>query len=110
MISSDTDTMRHITTVILDLDDTLWDLPLVISHAEQVIYAWFSEEYPRINERFSIADLRGLRENIALEHPTQDHDLIFSRANLSSFWLRCVAMMRACIQKHLRFFNGHGMK
>ena len=79
MISSDTDTMRHITTVILDLDDTLWDLPLVISHAEQVIYAWFSEEYPRINERFSIADLRRLRENIALEHPTQDHDLIFLR-------------------------------
>ena len=79
MISSDTDTMRHITTVILDLDDTLWDLPLVISHAEQVIYAWFSEEYQRINERFSIADLRRLRENIALEHPTQDHDLIFLR-------------------------------
>ncbi|MFT4591989.1 MAG: putative HAD superfamily phosphohydrolase YqeG, partial [Gammaproteobacteria bacterium] len=61
MVTSDTETMRHITTVILDLDDTLWDLPLVISHAEQSIYAWFSEHYPRINERFSIADLRRLR-------------------------------------------------
>ena len=79
MITSDTEMMRHITTVILDLDDTLWDLPLVIGHAEEAIYAWFSEKYPRIKERFSIIDLRRLRENIALEYPAQGHDLIFLR-------------------------------
>ncbi len=71
--------MQHITTVILDLDDTLWDLPAVITHAENTIYAWFAANYPKVTQQFSTAQLRQLRVDVALEFPEMGHDLMFLR-------------------------------
>ncbi len=71
--------MQHVTTIILDLDDTLWDLHQVIRHAEETIYGWFSANYPRIAERYAIEDLRALRAAVGDEYPDMAHDLTFLR-------------------------------
>jgi len=71
--------MRHITTIIFDLDDTLWDLPQVIAHAENTIYQWFALHYPTITQRFDREDLRRLRNDIGREFPDMGHDLMFLR-------------------------------
>jgi putative hydrolase of the HAD superfamily len=71
--------MRHITTIIFDLDDTLWDLPQVIGHAENTIYEWFERHYPAITRRFDREDLRRLRNDIGAEFPEMRHDLMFLR-------------------------------
>lgn len=71
--------MQHITTVILDLDDTLWDLPAVINHAENTIYEWFSLNYPKVTQQYSVAQLRQLRVDVSAEFPEMHHDLMFLR-------------------------------
>ena len=71
--------MRHITTIIFDLDDTLWDLPQVIAHAENTMYAWFAQHYPAITQRFDREALRRLRNEIGKEFPAMGHDLMFLR-------------------------------
>jgi len=71
--------VQHITTIILDLDDTLWDLPAVILHAERTIYRWFGENYPDISRQFTIEDIRQLRNDVAEDHPDMGHDLMYLR-------------------------------
>jgi len=68
--------MREIKAICFDLDDTLWDLMSVISHAENTIYHWFEQNYPRVAQRYSPADLRRLRTEVANAHPEYHHDLM----------------------------------
>ena len=67
--------MRHTRAICLDLDDTLWDLGPVIWRAEKAVHDWFRERYPRIPQRWSIEDIRALRQRIEREHPGREHDL-----------------------------------
>lgn len=71
--------MQNIRAITLDLDDTLWEIGPVIQRAEQALYAWYLEHYPRIVETFEIADIFELRNDVVAEHRDKLHDLTFIR-------------------------------
>ena len=50
-------------------DDTLWDNRTVLMAAEQAVYDWLAENYPRIAARYSMEDLRQLRIELVRENP-----------------------------------------
>lgn len=82
--------MKHIRAITFDLDDTLWDIGLVIQQAEQAIYEWLSVHCPRVTERFSIADMQQVRAEVVDEHPEYSHDLSHLR------WLSFYKILSAC--------------
>lgn len=61
--------MQTIRTLTFDLDDTLWDNRPVMIQAEQALYQWLAEHYPRVAYRYSLADLRQVRMQLAAEQP-----------------------------------------
>jgi FMN hydrolase / 5-amino-6-(5-phospho-D-ribitylamino)uracil phosphatase len=71
--------MREITSVIFDLDDTLWDVGPVILRAEHAMTGFLAEHYPRVLERHTLDSMRDLRARIALEHPEMRHDFTWLR-------------------------------
>ena len=71
--------MNGIRTITLDLDDTLWDLHPVIRRAEERLYEWLGEHYPRITERYDQAEMREIRARVVEEHADRAHDLTFLR-------------------------------
>ncbi len=71
--------MNDIRTITIDLDDTLWEIHPVIKRAEERLYGWISEHYPRITEMFSADDIRGVRAEVVAEHQKRAYDLTFLR-------------------------------
>lgn len=71
--------MNNIRTITLDLDDTLWAIHPVIKRAEARLYAWMSDNYPRITELFDPDDLLEIRAQVMAEHKDRLHDLTFLR-------------------------------
>ena len=71
--------MNDIRTITLDLDDTLWEIHPVIRRAEQALYAWLAEHYPRITLAYRPEDLRELRARVIAEFADRAHDLTFLR-------------------------------
>jgi len=71
--------LNGIRTITLDLDDTLWEIHPVIKRAEQRLYAWLGENYPRITEMYAVEDMRVLRKQVLEEHADKVHDLTFLR-------------------------------
>ncbi len=71
--------MNDIRTITLDLDDTLWEIHPVIKRAEQQLYGWLQENYPRITELYEPTDLRVVRTQVIAEFVDRSHDLTFLR-------------------------------
>jgi putative hydrolase of the HAD superfamily len=71
--------VNNIRTITLDLDDTLWAIHPVIRRAEERLYAWMGENYPRITEQFAPEDLMEVRSAVFAEHRDRMHDLYFLR-------------------------------
>ena len=71
--------MNNIRTITIDLDDTLWEIHPVIKRAEQRLYEWLGENYPRITEMYTPSDLREIRSEIVVEFADRAHDLTFLR-------------------------------
>jgi len=67
--------MQSIRAITFDLDDTLWDIGLVIERAERETYQWLSTYCPRATAKFSIAEMQQVRTNIVDEYPQHSHDL-----------------------------------
>lgn len=74
--------MNNIRTITLDLDDTLWAIHPVIKRAEARLYAWMSNNYPRITELFDPDDLLEVRAQVMAEHKDRLHDLTFLRRTI----------------------------
>ena len=72
-------TLHRIRAITLDLDDTLWAINPVIYRAEEQLWAWLSDNYPKISERFSISDMLTLRQEVVEEYWEQSHDFRFLR-------------------------------
>lgn len=73
-----------IRAITFDLDDTLWAIDPVIERAEQCMHAWLVEHYPRLPQRYSLADLRALRDDMLDQRPDLAHDLsALRRASLA---------------------------
>ena len=71
--------MKTIRTITLDLDDTLWEIYPVIMRAEQCLYDWLGENYPRITAMYALSDLHKIREQVMVELADQAHDLTLLR-------------------------------
>ena len=71
--------MNDIRTITLDLDDTLWAIHPVIKRAEERLYAWMAERYPRITELYGAEELRQVRTEVIAEYRDRVHDLTFLR-------------------------------
>ena len=67
--------MQSIRAITFDLDDTLWDIGLVIERAEKEIYQWLSTHCPRATAKFSIAEMQQVRANMVDVYPQYSHDL-----------------------------------
>ncbi|MGI9237266.1 MAG: HAD family hydrolase [Woeseiaceae bacterium] len=74
--------MNGIRTITLDLDDTLWAIQPVIRRAEERLYAWIGEHYPRITELYSRDDILSLRSEVVAEFRDRSHDLTFLRRTI----------------------------
>ena len=71
--------MDRIRAITLDLDDTLWAINPVIHEAESRLWAWLSERYPRIPQRFSARDMLTMRQEVIEEYWDRSHDFRFLR-------------------------------
>lgn len=74
--------MNGIRTITLDLDDTLWAIHPVIKRAEERLYAWMQDNYPRIPEQFAPEDIGTVRAEVIAEFRDKAYDLTFLRRTI----------------------------
>ena len=65
--------------ITLDLDDTLWEIAPVIQRAERMLHEWLRMHAPRCAARYSIEQMRGLRDAVAAANPQLAHDFTAQR-------------------------------
>jgi len=65
--------------ICFDLDNTLWDVWPVILRAEQRMYDFLAERYPRVVANMTMEMMRAAREQTAAAHPQMRHDFTFLR-------------------------------
>jgi HAD superfamily hydrolase (TIGR01549 family) len=71
--------LRKITIIAFDLDDTLWPCPPVIQHAEETLYAWLSQHYPRITADHNPEQMVDLRKQFTAQDQKYSIDLSLMR-------------------------------
>jgi putative hydrolase of the HAD superfamily len=71
--------MHFIRAICFDLDNTLWDVWPVIRRAEQAMYDFLAQRYPKIVANLTIEAMRAARERVVLQHPHMSHDFSFLR-------------------------------
>jgi len=77
-----------IRAICFDLDNTLWEIEPVLNRAERILADWLERRYPRIRERFTVAEVLEVRAALLAEQPHQAHDLSFLRRETLA---RCAA-------------------
>ena len=65
--------------ICFDLDNTLWDVWPVIVRAEQAMYDFLAQRYPRVVANMTLEMMRSAREQTAAAHPQMRHDFTFLR-------------------------------
>jgi FMN hydrolase / 5-amino-6-(5-phospho-D-ribitylamino)uracil phosphatase len=71
--------MSHIRALCFDLDNTFWDVWPVIRRAEQRMYDFLAERYPRVVALVTLEAMREARERVAHRYPEMAHDFSFLR-------------------------------
>lgn len=71
--------MHRIRAITLDLDDTLWAIGPVIMRAEQKLWSWLGENFPKITGAYTPEAAYALREKVIQDHWDQSHDFRFLR-------------------------------
>ncbi len=71
--------VRRIRAITLDLDNTLWEINPVIYRAEETLWQWLGEHYPRVHHTFAANDLLTMRQQVREEHQERHFDLRFLR-------------------------------
>ena len=69
----------RIRAVSLDLDDTLWPVEPAILLAETQLDAWLREHHAAVAERWPVAAMRALRDEVAGARPDLAHDFTAQR-------------------------------
>ncbi len=82
--------MPEIRAITLDLDNTLWNIFPTIERAEANSYSLLKQIYPRVAERYSIEDVRDLREELFESLPHIRHDFTELRRQVY------IHMLQAC--------------
>ena len=65
--------------ICFDLDNTLWDVWPVIVRAEQKMYDFLAQRYPRVVATMTLQMMRSAREQTAAAYPQMAHDFTFLR-------------------------------
>jgi putative hydrolase of the HAD superfamily len=65
--------------ICFDLDNTLWDVWPVIIRAEQKMYEFLAQRYPRVVATMTLEMMRSAREQTAAAYPQMAHDFTFLR-------------------------------
>ncbi|HKE94524.1 MAG TPA: HAD family hydrolase [Povalibacter sp.] len=71
--------MQSIRAICFDLDNTLWDVWPVILRAEQAMYDFLAQRYPKAVENMTIEAMRDARARVSLDYPHMAHDFSFLR-------------------------------
>ncbi|MCP4494653.1 MAG: HAD family hydrolase [Gammaproteobacteria bacterium] len=71
--------LHQITIIAFDLDDTLWPCQPTIEYAEEALYVWLSEQYPRITERYSRQQILDRRKQFTADRPVYNVDMSLMR-------------------------------
>jgi HAD superfamily hydrolase (TIGR01549 family) len=71
--------LNKVTILAFDLDDTLWPCMPVIQQAEETLYAWLSQHYPRITANHNPEQLVGLRKQFTAQDKKYSVDLSMMR-------------------------------
>jgi putative hydrolase of the HAD superfamily len=71
--------MTPIRALCFDLDNTLWDVWPVIRRAEQRMYDFLAQRYPRVVALVTLEAMREARERVAERFPEMKHDFTFLR-------------------------------
>jgi putative hydrolase of the HAD superfamily len=69
----------RIRALCFDLDNTLWDVWPVIRRAEQAMYDYLVQRYPKITAAHTVETMRAARERTAALYPQMQHDFTFLR-------------------------------
>jgi putative hydrolase of the HAD superfamily len=69
----------RIRAICFDLDNTLWDVDVVIPRAEARLREWLAQHAPRIAAGWSTEAMRSARVALAAEEPERAHDLTWLR-------------------------------
>jgi putative hydrolase of the HAD superfamily len=76
--------ISNIRAIAFDLDDTLWDIEVVMVRAERRLLDWMRKNYPRVPERFTTEDMRTARMLLAQQEPHRAHDFAYLRKTCMS--------------------------
>jgi HAD superfamily hydrolase (TIGR01549 family) len=71
--------LNKVTILAFDLDDTLWPCMPVIQHAEETLYAWLDQHYPRITANYDPQQLVDLRKQFTAQDKKYSVDLSMMR-------------------------------
>lgn len=71
--------LKQITIIGFDLDDTLWPCMPVIAQAEETLYRWLAENYPRITDRYDPLQMVEQRKKFTEQNPELLVDLSLMR-------------------------------
>lgn len=66
---------KQVSIIAFDLDDTLWPCMPTIQRAEETLYQWLMQHYPRITERYSPTEMVELRLRFSAVNPQYAVDL-----------------------------------
>jgi HAD superfamily hydrolase (TIGR01549 family) len=71
--------LNKVTILAFDLDDTLWPCMPVIQYAEETLYAWLDQHYPRITANYDPQQLVDLRKQFTAQDKKYSVDLSMMR-------------------------------
>ena len=77
--------LDKITVIAFDLDDTLWPCLPVIRHAEETLYRWLQQHYPRITDRHDPSDMVSLRQEFSRREERYRIDMTALRREFLGF-------------------------
>ena len=61
--------LHQISIIAFDLDDTLWPCLPTIEYAEETLYSWLDENFPRITMRYSREAMLSKRKQFTRDNP-----------------------------------------
>ncbi len=67
--------MPKLKVITFDLDNTLWDVEVVIANAERRMRSWLVEHVPEYPQLFPPEAIKDLRSEVVGRHPEFKHDL-----------------------------------
>lgn len=93
--------------ITFDLDDTLWACAPVIMRAEQALYDWLAERYPRICAVHKLRDMRTQRQALLASRTDLRHDMTALRREWITQLADEAGYSRDMVEPAVTYFREH---